>query len=703
MFEKNIKKILIANRGEIACRIIKTCKNLGILTVAVYSDIDQNALFVSLADEAVHIGSSLASESYLNIEEIIKVAYHTNAEAIHPGYGFLSENPQFHQRISESSQIYSSYDLIFIGPSPKSMLAIGDKIKAKNLLSKHLPSVPLIPGYNGDDQSLKILTKEAKRIGFPILLKASAGGGGKGMRIVHEESKLLEEIEHAKSESLRSFGSDQLLIEKYFDSIRHIEIQIIGDQYGNVYHCFERECSIQRRHQKVIEETPSPFLDQALREQMIKTAIQISKFLNYIGVGTIEFIVDEKEKRFYFLEMNTRLQVEHPITELVTGLDLVELQILIAQGYDLSQSILPTLKSNGHSIECRLYSEDPGNNFLPSTGKIRYWKQCTAPFIRYDTGIETGSEISIYYDPLIAKISVWAPTRQQALQRMSYALCNTVCLGLITNQSFLSKIFCHQNFLSGNYNTNFIENHYPQNYLKSFKEENDLSKNLIIIPFLWFWYLREKNRTTLKQIPSSWRYIKWKNPRDLYLLENGNVEELNYEYKSNIDGGKIKKIGNNHQEYFFTVQNHDVILNDIKFHNDNHNGNEFYGTLRCTIDKEQRSFEVANGSKDHLRQQEVYVHDYQNSIQYKFIRKNKLISPVENVDDDISPYLAPMPCKIIKVLVPSGTRVTKKQPILTMESMKTEIKLYSNHDGIIKILVKEGNIVSAGTLLIKIE
>ncbi|CAG8482937.1 6162_t:CDS:10 [Diversispora eburnea] len=649
MFKKDIKKILIANRGEIACRIIKTCKNLGILTVAVYSDIDQNALFVSLADEAVHIGSSLASESYLNIEEIIKAAYR---------YGFLSENPQFHQRISESSQNYSSYDLIFIGPSPESMLAIGDKIKAKNLLSKHLPSVPLIPGYNGDDQSLKILTEEAKRIGFPILLKASAGGGGKGMRIVHEESKLSEEIELAKSESLRSFGSDQLLIEKYFDSIRHIEIQIIGDQYGNVYHCFERECSIQRRHQKVIEETPSPYLDQALREQMIETAIQISKFLNYIG--------DEKEKRFYFLEMNTRLQVEHPITELVTGLDL------------------------GHSIECRLYSEDPGNNFLPSTGKIRYWKQCTTPFIRYDTGIET----------------VWAPTRQQALQKMSYALCNTVCLGLITNQSFLSKIFCHQNFLSGNYNTHFIENHYPPNYLKSFKEENDLSKNLIIIPFLWFWYLREKSRSTLKHIPSSWRYIKWKNPRDIYLLENGNVEELTYEYQSNIDGGKIRKIGNNHQEYYFKVQNHDVILNYIKLHNDNnnnHNGNEIYGNLRCTIDKEQRSFEVANGNKDHLQQQEVYVHDYQNSIQYKFIRKNKLITSVENVDDDISPYLAPMPCKILKVLIPSGTNVIKKQPILTMESMKTEVKLYSNHDGIIKILVKEGNIVSAGTLLVKIE
>ncbi|CAJ0766472.1 3595_t:CDS:10, partial [Entrophospora sp. SA101] len=482
---QQIEKILIANRGEIACRIISTCRHLGISTVAVYSESDKDSLFVKLADESIYIGSN---ESYLCGDKIINAAKRVGADAIHPGYGFLSEKSDFAKLVAQSG-------IRFIGPSPDSILAI---------------VVPLIPGYNGLNQDIDVLINEALRIGFPILLKASSGGGGMGMRIIRDESKLREEIALAKAESLRLFGSENLLIEKYFDSVSHVE-------YGNIYHCFERDCSIQRRHQKVIEETPSPNLDSTLRSEMISVSIQIGKLLKYEGVGTIEFIVDKLEKKFYFLEMNTRLQVEHPITELVTGLDLVELQILVSQGYELSSSPLPNLTSIGHAIECRLYSEDPSKNFLPSTGKLLYWKQASIPNVRYDTGVETGSVISMYYDPLISKISVFAPTRQQAIQKMHLALRNTICLGLVTNQSFLTKVMKNNNFNKGFYNTNFVENEYSNNNISSnVVGENETIKNLGIVAFLWLWHLREKQRTTLRHIPSRWRYLKYKNPIEIY-------------------------------------------------------------------------------------------------------------------------------------------------------------------------------------------
>ncbi|PKY40549.1 hypothetical protein RhiirA4_494494 [Rhizophagus irregularis] len=689
MQSEPIGKLLIANRGEIACRIVNTCKRLGISTVAVYSDSDRNALFVKLADEAIHLGPSPPVDSYLHGDKIIRAAKSVGADAIHPGYGFLSENAEF-------AKLTSNSGIRFIGPSPESILAIGDKIRAKNLLAEHLPSVPLIPGYNGLDQSIEVLVQEAIRIGFPVLLKASAGGGGKGMRVVHEESKLREELEHAKLESLKLFGSDELLIEKYFDSVRHVEIQIIGDNYGNVYHCFERDCSIQRRHQKVIEETPSPCLDPVLREEMTTTAIQIGKFLKYQGAGTIEFILDEREKKFYFLEMNTRLQVEHPITELVTGLDLVELQILVAQGYDLSLSKLPTLKLNGHAIECRLYSENPKNNFLPSKGKIRYWKQLTVPNIRYDTGIETGSEISIYYDPLISKISVWSPTRSQSIQKMIFTLKNTIVLGLITNQSFLLSIMKNLTFMSGAYNTLFIEREFPQLSLQKeslLQDENELT----IVPFLWLWYQRERQRTTLRHIPSGWRYLKNKNPTDGYYV-NGNLIELEYEYLRKNDGSFI-----NDMDHKFSVwvkswpKRKDVILHDVIINESDEN---IYGSLRCSIEGIQRVYEIANGPKG-TYPQEVYVHS-QELGEIKFIRKERLNTTAETSEDDVSPYISPMPCKILKLLVKPNTNVKKNDVLLIMEAMKMEVKLFARHDGTAKFLFKEGDVVDAGTILVKI-
>ncbi|CAG8690248.1 4039_t:CDS:10, partial [Gigaspora rosea] len=618
------------------CRILQTCKRMGISTVAVYSDIEQNALFVKLADEAIHIGPPSAADSYLRGDKIIEAAKRVGADAIHPGYGFLSENAEFARKVVNSG-------IIFIGPTSESILTIGDKIEAKNLLAKHLPSVHLIPGYNGDSQNLDVLIHESKKIGFPVLLKASAGGGGK------------EAIELVKSESLQSFGSDRILIEKYFESIRHVEVQLIGDNYGNVYHCFERDCSVQRRHQKIIEETPSPILDQDLRQNMIDAAIKIGKLLKYTSAGTIEFIVDIKENKYYFLEMNTRLQVEHPITEFITGLDLVELQILVSQGYDLSRSQLPTLKSNGHSIECRLYSEDPYNNFLPSIGKILYFKPSLAPNVRYDTGVET-------------------------------ALQNTVCLGLVTNQQFLLQVMNDPSFISGKYDTNFIEHQF------SLSKNQHIQGELSIIPFLWLWYIREKQRTTLKHVPSGWRYLKYKNFTDEYIVYSGNndqVLELEYEYHTKLDGGKIGNSG----EHTFNVwikgdsdKSKHVVLKDVIIYEN---------------DGIQKVFDIASRSQN-LRSQEVYVHCKELGGQVKFIRNKKKFYN-ENVEDDVSPYTAPMPCKILKILVPQDSKISKNEAILTIESMKIETRIYSRHDGVVKFLVKEGDVVDAGTVLIKIE
>ncbi|KAJ3414011.1 hypothetical protein HDV05_007218 [Chytridiales sp. JEL 0842] len=336
MTRRAIRKILVANRGEIACRVIRTCARLGIRTVAVFSDADTNSPHVRLADEAVHIGGSSAAESYLRGEIIIEAALKTNADACHPGYGFLSENPEFATKCAKSG-------IIFIGPKPESILAIGDKISSKRLLAAKAPSVPLLPGYNGDDQNLSVLISEAKRIGFPLLIKASAGGGGKGMRIVRTAENLEEEIKAAQGEALRSFGDSRLLIERYVESARHIEIQIFGDIHGNLIHLFERECSVQRRHQKIIEEAPSPFLTPELRSRMTASAVQIGKLISYVGAGTVEFIVDGIQGNYFFLEVNTRLQVEHPVTEEITGLDLVELQIMVANGRSLKDCVPPNL------------------------------------------------------------------------------------------------------------------------------------------------------------------------------------------------------------------------------------------------------------------------------------------------------------------------------------------------------------------------
>ena len=445
-------KILIANRGEIAIRIMRACREMGIKTVAVYSDADKNSLHTQFADEAVHIGGASPQESYLNADVLIRAALQAKAEAIHPGYGFLSENASFALAVA-------SANLTFIGPSADSIRAMGDKAESKIAMKK--AGVPTVPGAEGlgSEAEFRIAAKE---IGYPVLIKASAGGGGKGMRVVEKEAELAEAIQGAGREALNSFGDDRLLIEKYIPNAHHVEFQVFGDKHGHLVHLFERECSVQRRHQKIIEETPSPLLTPALRAQMGEAAVKAAKVVKYHNAGTIEFIVNPDTLGFYFLEMNTRLQVEHPVTELTAGLDLVQWQIRVAAGerFPYSQD---QLTQRGHALECRVYAEDPANGFLPSTGKLLQYIEPRGPGIRVDSGFRAGDEVTHFYDPLLAKLIVHAEKREAAAQKMQAALRDYVVHGVTTNIDFLQDVLAHPDFANGKVSTRWVENGFSWN------------------------------------------------------------------------------------------------------------------------------------------------------------------------------------------------------------------------------------------------
>lgn len=437
-----IRKILIANRGEIACRIIRTCREMGIATVAVYSDADANALHVERADESVYLGPSPAPESYLNVPKLIAAAQRTGADAVHPGYGFLAENAAFAKACIEAG-------LIFIGPSPAAIEAMGSKRGAKLLLK----GIPTVPGYMGEDQSDAALLAAAVDVGFPMMVKASAGGGGKGMRQVDLMEDLAEALAAARREALQAFGDDTLILERVVRNPRHVEVQIFGDQLGNVIALGERECTIQRRHQKIIEETPSTALTPALRTEMLEAAVSIGSQLGYFSAGTVEFLVDDQQ-HFYFMEMNTRLQVEHPITEETTGFDLVRWQIMVAEGFPLpDMDVYPA----GHAIEVRVYAEDPANEFLPVTGQILRWH---APVdVRVEAGVRSGDEVSVYYDPMVAKIIAYGEHREGAIRRLDHALGQLQLLGLRNNIAFLRRVLMHPDHLAGHFTTAFIAEH----------------------------------------------------------------------------------------------------------------------------------------------------------------------------------------------------------------------------------------------------
>lgn len=654
---KNIVKILVANRGEIACRVMRTASEMGIATVAVYSDADRDALFVKTADEAVCIGGTHASESYLVQDKIIAAAKLVGADAIHPGYGFLSENASFSKRCNDEG-------IIFIGPSAEAVVAMGSKIGAKELMKK--AGVPVVPGYNGADQSIETLKKEAARVGYPILLKASAGGGGKGMRIVAKEEELEAAIEGASREAEKSFSDGTLLMEKYFPLAKHIEFQIFGDEHGNYMHFFDRECSLQRRYQKVIEESPSPSLSPELRKQMGDAAVAAARSINYTNAGTVEFILD-KTGAFYFLEVNTRLQVEHPVTEETTGLDLVRLQIEVAQGLPLSATA-DTVTQRGHSIECRICAEDPENNFFPDTGEILFWQEAQLSGVRYDSGVVTGSKVDVFYDSLISKVITHADTRTEAIRRMVNALDKTVILGITTNRDFLKELLLNPSFVDGSFDTKLIEREYT-NYKKP---SADTALNAAAVAALLFdWRARTENEPFAHSL-NGWRNISYQ-PLTYELEYAGAVIKIGYNY-----------LQQNKFELFIGDKTHQVELK--------HSGQY---SLTIIIDGHRQTFYIARSGSF------IFV-QHPSGGTFRFKEVPRFTEPgASNVKGG---YIAPMPGEIIKVLVKAGDKVQVGKGLLVMSSMKMETTIEAHTDGEVEeVFVADKTFVEADTVLLKMK
>lgn len=490
-----MKKILVANRGEIALRVMRSCREMGISTVAVFSEADRNAPFVRFADEAVFLGPSPSGQSYLVKEKIIQAAKELGVDGIHPGYGFLSENAHFARLVTEAG-------ITFIGPGPEAMEIMGSKLAAKAAVKSY--NIPLVPGTEHPIADYEEAMSVVEAVGLPVLIKASAGGGGKGMRLVEDTALLQEQLKMAINEATSSFGDGSVFIERYVKSPRHIEFQIMADKHGNVVHLFERECSIQRRHQKVIEEAPSSVLTPQLRDEMGKCACDVARACGYVGAGTVEFIL-ENNKDFYFLEMNTRLQVEHPVTELITGIDLVKEQINVARGKKLSFG-QEDLCINGHAIEVRVYAEDPANNFLPDIGKLKVYKTPEGPGIRVDDGFEQGMDVPIYYDPMIAKLCAWGSSRHEAIARMTRAIEGYRIEGVNTTLPFCRFAINHKNFVSGNFDTHFVQHHFKPEVLAKFQaDEEEMAVLLLGNIFEKFDNKQTENVQTLHSPFSNWK------------------------------------------------------------------------------------------------------------------------------------------------------------------------------------------------------
>lgn len=651
-------KILIANRGEIALRIMRTCKQMGIATVAVYSDPDSDAPFVEQADEAIALGGSTAAESYLLQDKIIEAAKTTGAQAIHPGYGFLSENADFAKKCAEAG-------IIFIGPKPEAIEALGDKKRAKELVAKH--NVPVIPGYNGADQSTEALIKAALEIGFPVLLKASAGGGGKGMRIVHSEKTLKHDIEAAQREAKASFGDDTLLIEKYFGSAKHIEIQVLGDEHGGLLHFFERECSVQRRYQKVIEESPSPSLTEEQRALIHEAGLNAARSMNYNNAGTVEFIYTDTGE-FYFLEVNTRLQVEHPVTEMVTGVDLVRLQIEVAEGKPLSIA-QSDLTCTGHAIECRLYAEDPDNNYLPVTGKVHAFEPYQSNEVRFDSGVVSGSEISPFYDPMIAKVIAYAPNRNEVARKLRHALMSTVFAGPVNNRAFLCRLLEHPQFLSGDFDTRFLEYH-PE-IAENIPLTDEQRNESLVVACLFGWQKRDAERTTLKHMPSAWRSNFYQAQQIAYQIKD---DTFNISYRPKGNSFQIQIADDS-----YVAQ-----LNKVS-------GNSY----TVTINGKRKTYQV------HQADQDVFV----SHLSLGTVKVSEEPRFPEQEDAALAGgYAAPMPGQIVKVCVAAGDEVKQGAPLVVINSMKMENTIEAFEDGTVEEVYVEANaFVEADTLMLKMK
>ncbi|MBT8569771.1 acetyl-CoA carboxylase biotin carboxylase subunit [Polynucleobacter paneuropaeus] len=678
MTSKMFKKILIANRGEIACRVIKTAQKMGIKTVAVYSEADKEARHVQMGDESVCIGPAPSRESYLVMDRIIQACKDTGAEAVHPGYGFLSENELFAKRCEEEG-------IVFIGPKHQSIAAMGDKIASKKLALE--AKVNTIPGHNEAIATTEDAVKIAQGIGYPVMIKASAGGGGKGLRVAFNDKEAAEGFAACKTEAMSSFGDDRIFIEKFVEGPRHIEIQVLGDAYGNIVYLGERDCSIQRRHQKVIEEAPSPFIDPATRKAMGEQAVALAKAVNYQSAGTVEFVVG-KDNSFYFLEMNTRLQVEHPVTEGITGLDLVEQMIRVAAGEKLAFK-QEDVKLDGWSMECRINADDPFRNFLPSTGRlVKYRPPAEQDGVRVDTGVYEGGEIPMYYDSMIAKLIVHGKDRAEVIQKMRDALNNFVIRGIHSNVPFQAALLQHPRFVSGDFTTGFIAEEYPQGFKKDSVQPADPNRLAALAAFMRYRYLEHiklidgqlagHEMVIAKQfvIVSSKRVGASEDPYEL----PARIELKQGVYSVYIDAAD----GLSRYDIESTWRPGDITLHA-----------RINGTSKITAQVERRGVKyylVLDGAQ------------YDCMVLSPLGAELQRRMPVKLPPDTSKLVLSPMPGLLTKIFVKAGESVTAGQKLAAIEAMKMENTLSAVQDGIIsEICAKEGDSLAVDQLIIRFQ
>lgn len=658
-------KILIANRGEIACRIIRTAHRLGIHCVAVYSEIDANALHVQLADEAFCIGPAPSAESYLCVEAIIKAALASGAEAIHPGYGFLSENAEFAEACAKAG-------ICFIGPPPAAMRAMGSKSAAKRIMEK--AKIPLVPGYHGAAQDLNTLQAAVKKINYPVLLKAAAGGGGKGMRIVRQADELANALAAAQREALASFGDATVLLEKYLTKPRHVEIQVFADKHDNFVYLFERDCSIQRRHQKIIEEAPAPKMTEKLREKMGKAAVNAARAIGYVGAGTVEFLLDE-DGTFYFMEMNTRLQVEHPVTEMITGQDFVEWQFKVAIGEPLPLQ-QKELKIKGHAFEVRLYAEDPQNDFLPSVGTIQYLKTPVEnTHVRLDSGIVQGDYVSHYYDPMLAKLIVWDQDRETALRQLQMALAQCQIVGIHSNLDLLAAIAAHPAFAAAEIDTGFIARH--ENELFRLPE---VTPEILALASLYLLHTQsQKNIGENEDIYSPW------NATDNWRLNLQGAQKFNF-YANDADIAVV--IQHEVDHFILKTVEKNIVVKDFS-------ANEM--EVAATIDEQHLQAHIVAVDK------KLFLLAAGQRYQITVIDAGQVDHNFHQAE--VRAHLtAPMPSKVVAVLVKAGEQVKRGAGLIVVEAMKMEHTIHAPADGIVKEwYFQVGDLVEEGAELLAFE
>ncbi|XP_030647199.1 methylcrotonoyl-CoA carboxylase subunit alpha, mitochondrial [Chanos chanos] len=667
-----IEKVLIANRGEIACRVMRTARKMGVRSVAVYSDADRHSMHVAMADEAYHIGPAPSQQSYLCMEKVLEVAKRSSAQAVHPGYGFLSENTEF-------AELCKQEGIIFIGPPSSAIRDMGIKSTSKHIMSA--AGVPIIEGYHGEDQSDDKLKAEAARIGYPVMIKAVRGGGGKGMRIARSEAEFHEQLESARREARKSFNDDVMLVEKFVDNPRHVEVQVFGDQHGNAVYLFERDCSVQRRHQKIIEEAPGPGISAEVRRKLGEAAVRAAKAVNYVGAGTVEFIMDAQQN-FYFMEMNTRLQVEHPVSEMITGTDLVEWQLRVAAGEELPLS-QEEIALHGHSFEARIYAEDPNNDFLPGAGPLLHLStpqgdECT----RIETGVREGDEVSVHYDPMIAKLVVWGEDRSAALKKLRYCLRQYNIVGLNTNIDFLLSLSGHPEFEAGNVHTSFI----PQHYKELFPTPQAPSSAVVCQAALGL-LLQERTHTQEFRAQSE----------DVYSpFASSNGRRLNVLYCRNM----ALKLGENKVEVAVTY-NHDgsysMQIGGEVFHVSGQleeEGGASY--LRCSVNG------VLSRPKLVIVDNTVHLFSMEGSSQVD-VPVPKFLAGI-SASATQGGAVAPMTGTIEKVLVKAGDRVQKGDPLMVMIAMKMEHTIRAPKAGVIKkVFFKEGSQANRHAALVELQ